>query len=157
MATTVEVPDGVGASALLAIPHVRSVHKDRLYEPRLFASRDVLNATGAYARLGAAQLTDAGKGVRVALLDAGVYIKHAMFNDTNMSWPDDVPAPGRGDTTNTNAKVPVSRLYEDPEMPPYSGDSKSYPAWYASMHGIQFAASPSHLPGRRGFHIAHRK
>ena len=135
------VAEGQDARVLRRLPHVRAVYEDRRYTPQLYASRDVLNVSGA-CRLANVTAAAAGRGVRVAMLDAGAYVRHEMFAGPNASWPPDIPRPGRGDTTNTNAKVPVSRLYDDPDVPPYSGDNMSYPSLHSSTHGILFV--PTH-------------
>ena len=134
-AWTVNVAEERDVEALRGLPHVRAVHEERLYAPQLYASRAALNVPAAWRALNVTA-ADAGRGVRVALLDAGAYVQHEMFAGTNATWPSDIPRPGRGDTSNTNAKVPVSRLYADPDVPPYAGDNMSYPSPHASTHGI---------------------
>lgn len=147
-----DVAEGQDAGVLRRLPHVRAVYEDRVYTPQLYASRDVLNVTGAYRVANVTAAADAGRGVRIAVLDAGVFVKHEMFAGANATWPQDIPSPGRGDTTNTNAKVPVSRLYADPDMPPYSGDNMSYPSQHSSTHGILFEAH-TQRDRQRSMHI----
>ena len=81
-------------------------------------------------------IKDAGKGIKIAVVDHGIYTKHPMFDDTGMEYPTDGEYP-MGEIENCNKKVIVSRLYTYPGYPPSAEDNHTYPSSDASSHGTQ--------------------
>ena len=57
----------------------------------------------------------AGAGIKVAVIDSGIYIYNPCFNDAGYSYPPGFP---KGDTRYTNKKVIVARAYFRPDDPP---------------------------------------
>ena len=107
-AISVNIPDDVSEEearlTLSQLPHVAGVFRERQYRPRLFGTIPQIRAKEAWEVVGAGgSAAAAGAGVRIAIVDAGITSAHAMFSGAGMSFPSDIPSPGRGETTNTNA------------------------------------------------------
>ncbi|ADN74876.1 peptidase S8 and S53 subtilisin kexin sedolisin [Ferrimonas balearica DSM 9799] len=69
----------LNASEIAAIPVVKAVFPERYYSVSLDASQDLINAPVLWERLG--QPNHAGKGVKIAIIDSGIYPEHPMFSD----------------------------------------------------------------------------
>ncbi|MDW7992086.1 MAG: S8 family serine peptidase, partial [Anaerolineae bacterium] len=59
----------------------------------------------------------AGEGLKIAVIDSGIYIYNPCFADTG--YPDYPPGFPKGDTRYTNKKVIVARAYFRPDDPPH--------------------------------------
>jgi len=58
----------------------------------------------------------AGQGLKIAVIDSGIYIYNPCFDDTGYTYPSGFP---KGDTRYTNKKVIVARAYFRPDDPPH--------------------------------------
>jgi len=58
----------------------------------------------------------AGQGLKIAVIDSGIYIYNPCFDDTGYTYPPGFP---KGDTRYTNKKVIVARAYFRPDDPPH--------------------------------------
>ncbi len=58
----------------------------------------------------------AGQGLKIAVIDSGIYIYNPCFNDAGYTYPPGFP---KGDTRYTNKKVIVARAYFRPDDPPH--------------------------------------
>ena len=139
-AISVEVgddPDEIAQaiSTIKKLPGVVSVSQEQKYTPSLYSSRETMGAIEAWNELGDG-IKDAGKGIKVAVVDTGIYTKHAMFDDTGMEYPTDGDYP-MGEIENCNKKVIVSRFYINPDNLPIASDNHSYPSIKTSSHAIQ--------------------
>ena len=144
-AITIRVPDAEAKYAMRIIrllPGVVAVTEDHRYKLLLHSSRSAIGAFDAWRDLNSTEL-NAGAGVKVAVMDSGIYTKNAMFSDTGMAYPADgsnISYP-QGEASNCNKKVIVSRMYIDPDNLPVSSDRHSYPSLLSSTHGTHCAST----------------
>ena len=141
-AVTINVPDNEVKYAIRTLKKytgVVSVSEEQHYKLRLHMSRNTIGTFDAWRELGSTE-KNAGAGVKVAVLDTGIYTPNDMFSDLNMEYPTGEDYP-RGEVENCNKKVIVSRAYFNPENPPAFYDNHSYPAANSSNHGIHCAST----------------
>ena len=112
---------------LMLIPGVRKVEREHKFKSDTFQSLDQIGATAVYEAFGMSEL-DAGKGIKIAVTDAGNYVKNRMMDDEGFSLPEDIPS-DRGEMENVNNKLIVSKLFGELEH--------SYPSETEECHGIQ--------------------
>lgn len=110
-AVVVQVPHSVQKSQLEALPGVKKVYHDKQYYPLMDRSPQTIQAPEVWATLQGRE--QAGKGIRIAVIDTGIASDHAMFSDSHMAAPalqvdDDYCA--LVDTTFCNNKVIVARI-----------------------------------------------
>ncbi len=88
------------------VPGVRAVRPTRTFRLLLDGAVPLINAIPAWSLLNGDQ--NAGKGMRIAVIDTGVDINHPMLQDPSLTAPAGFP---RGDAQLTNGKVIVARNY----------------------------------------------
>jgi subtilisin family serine protease len=59
-------------------------------------------------------IDNAGAGVKIAIIDSGIDVDHAGFQDASLAIPDGFPRATDSDLAFTNHKVIVARSYADP-------------------------------------------
>src|SRR4051794_22729207 len=99
--------DDAKADRLASIPGVRKVYPVRTFHMMLDHALPLHRVPEAWTQVG---IANAGKGVRIAIIDSGVDIGHPGFQDGGFTAPDGFP---RGDPNYTNNKVIVARSYVD--------------------------------------------
>lgn len=133
---------GVAASAaiarLQAMPGVAAVYPELRYELNMFDSIPQIGADKLWASplLGGQQ--NAGKGMKIAIIDSGIKIDNPFFNPAGFSYPPGYP---KGDTAHTTPKVIVARAYFRPDLPPLAGEESPEPGPTASSHGTHVAGT----------------
>ncbi len=99
-------------SELMSIPGVAAVRPMRRYQPRLNRALQLMNAPAAWNLVGGA--ANAGKGMKIAILDSGIDNNHPAFQDSSLPMPAGFPICS-GFSGNckdfTNSKVIVARSY----------------------------------------------
>src|SRR6266850_1050164 len=85
---------------VLHVQYLPPVHR------KLDRALDLVRASAAWSALGGQQ--NAGKGVRIAILDTGIDQDHAAFQDASLQPPSGFP---KGEADYTNSKVIVARSY----------------------------------------------
>jgi uncharacterized protein (TIGR03437 family) len=100
------------AEALRALPGVLDVIRDFPAKRHLNRALDLVNAPAAWTAIGGQQ--NAGKGVKIGVLDSGIDNNHPAFKDPSLAMPSGFPkcAPQWCDAY-TNSKVIVARSYVD--------------------------------------------
>lgn len=99
-------------SELAAIPGVRAVKPMRRFKPTMNAATQVINAGAAWSALGG--VSNAGKGIKIGIIDSGIDQTHPAFANTDLSMPSGYPHCTSGhseDCAFTNKKVIVARSY----------------------------------------------
>ena len=133
---------GVAASAamerLQAMPGVAAVYPEQHYQLNMYASIPQIGADKLWnSRLIGGQ-QNAGKGIKIAMIDAGIKIDNPFFNPAGFSYPPGYP---KGDTAHTTPKVIVARAYFRPDLPPLAGEETPEPGPTASSHGTHTAGT----------------
>ena len=81
----------------------------------------------------------AGQGLKIAVIDSGIYIYNPCFNDAGYTYPPGFP---KGDTRYTNRKVIVARAYFRPDDPPHPVDDAPNPLEHPWVtHGSHVAGT----------------
>eukprot|EP00727_Mastigamoeba_balamuthi_P000557 m51a1_g10499 putative peptidase s8 and s53 subtilisin kexin sedolisin (1916) ;mRNA; f:103766-111067 len=142
-AVAVNVPagtDDVGHAVerMRSLPGVVNAWPDAQHRPDLYES---LRFTGVALIPQVLPRGEGGRGMRVAVVDGGTNRDVPMMSGAGFAWPDDIPAPGRGETDNCNAKLVVSRLYADPSDPPAEDSAHSWPGPRDSSHGVHTSST----------------
>ncbi len=133
----VRVPryDEETVSRLLGVPGVKAVYPDVVFLPASYESR-VIHAQELGRQLGEQQ-AQAGQGVRIAILDSGIAVDHAMFDATGWEYPSGYP---KGWPLYVTPKVITARAYFRPSDPPVAGEDTPSPGAAGSPHGTHAAA-----------------
>lgn len=107
-ALIVQIPDAQ-AGSLASIPGVVRVHPARQFRMLLDHALAVHRAFDAWNQVGA---SNAGAGIKIAIIDTGIDIGHPGFSDASFSAPAGFPLVNSvGDLSYTNNKVIVARSY----------------------------------------------
>ena len=112
---------------LMVIPGVKKVEREHKIKLDTFQALDQIGATAVYEAFGMEEL-DIGKGLKIAVIDDGNYVKTKMMDDEGFSLPLDLPS-NRGEMENVNNKLIISRRY--------GSYTASYQNRSESTHGIQ--------------------
>ncbi|MGH9185947.1 MAG: S8 family serine peptidase, partial [Acidimicrobiales bacterium] len=128
------------AAAVRAMPGVRAVTPDVAFQLDMYATPEQIGAPALWAQLGGQK--HAGEGVKVAIIDTGVFVKYdengdyagnPCFDDDGYTAPAGYPV---GDTRFTNNKVIAARAYFRPDDAPIAGeDTPIQGTAEASPHG----------------------
>jgi uncharacterized protein (TIGR03437 family) len=100
---------------LRAIPGVQSVTPMRRLRARLNRAEQLADASSAWNAVGGQ--SNAGKGIKIAILDSGIDLANPAFHDSSLTAPSGFPLcsgfPGSGTSCSayTNSKVIVARSY----------------------------------------------
>ena len=94
---------------LKSMPGVEAVIPLRSYRRVLNRAVPLMNAPGAWNALGG--VDNAGRGVKIAILDTGIDQNHPAFRDPTLTPPQGYPICSGGDCAFTNNKVIVARSY----------------------------------------------
>nr|WP_283103816.1 S8 family serine peptidase [Shewanella gelidii] len=76
---------GLSLEQLAALPGVKSVYPETMYEAQMDASHDVINSEAMWSAVSGVE--NAGKGIRVAVIDGGIRPENPMFSDEGFEAP----------------------------------------------------------------------
>jgi subtilisin family serine protease len=124
------------AAEVRELPGVRAVTPDIPFQLDMFATPAQIGAPAVWEQLGGTE--KAGRGVKVAIIDSGIYTPNPCFDDTGYSTPRGFP---KGDTRFTNNKVIAARAYFRPDDPPTAGNDTPLPGPDSSPHGTHVAGT----------------
>jgi minor extracellular serine protease Vpr len=116
----VDLPEE-NAAKLSSVPGFKSSHRARRYDIALDQASIVHKFPQAYSQVGGA--SNAGAGIKIAVIDSGIDITQPAFSDTGFQAPGGFPlADSTADKSLTNNKVIVARSYvslfsTDPNSP----------------------------------------
>jgi subtilisin family serine protease len=147
----VTAPDS-RVSEMLAIPGVAGVRPMHRFKPNLNAATRLMNAPTAWNTVGGQ--TNAGKGIKIAVLDTGIDQTHPAFQDSSLSMPAGFPICDTGNqsvcSNFTNNKVIVARSYArqlstayvtDPNNPAAQSQPDDYTPRDRMGHGTAVASA----------------
>jgi subtilisin family serine protease len=137
------------ASLARRLPGVRQVTEEEPVELFMDTAAERMELPGAWSDPRVGGRADAGKGIRVGIIDAGVAGDHPMFDDTGFQAPPGFPKATRrvgdqvddlsaGAETMVNNKVIVSRVYVNPEIARQPGGDQITP-YPGNTHGTHVA------------------
>ncbi len=129
------------AAKVETLPGVKTVVPDQAYHLLMDHSLPWIGAPQMWAQLGGA--TEAGRGVKVAVIDTGIYISNTFFNPAGFSYPAGFP---KGEVKYTTPKVIAARAYFRPDDPPAPGHETPLP-------GLPVIRNPF-APFWHGSHVA---
>lgn len=118
------------------IPGVAGVYKDRIYQPTMYSSLELINAEALWNNPGINGFENAGAGIKVASMDGGVHHNSPMFSGEGFTYPEGFGENGLGDITNNNGKIIVSRAYFRTDDGPVAGDENVWPGENGTSHGV---------------------
>lgn len=107
--------------SLMSNPAVKNVYADQIRYATMDASLDLINAPGVWSALPGGTQATAGAGVKVAVIDSGLFVDNPMFDGTGFVAPPGYPL-GFCATNPTdpffqcNGKVIAARAYFDPAL-----------------------------------------
>jgi len=138
-------------SEMLSIPGVAAVRPMRRYRATLNRATQLMNAPAAWNTVGGP--SNAGKGMKIAILDSGIDNNHPAFQDSSLSVPAGFPiCAGFTDDCKlfTNSKVIVARSYvkqlamanvTDPNNPAAQSQPDDYTPRDRLGHGTAVASA----------------
>ncbi len=110
------------AAKVGTLPDVKAVVADQAYHLLMDHSLPWIGAPQMWAQLGGAE--QAGRGVKAAVIDTGIYISNTFFNPVGFSYPSGFP---KGEAKYTTPKVIAARAYFRPDDPPAPGHETPLP------------------------------
>ena len=115
---------------------VKNVYQDYIHHSQLYTSTALINAPVVWNSDAIGGIGNAGAGIKVASMDAGLHRDAPMFSGEGYEYPDGYGPDGLGLTANNNGKIIVSRAYYRPWDPPLAGDANPWPGEEGSSHGV---------------------
>lgn len=95
--------------AMAAIPGVKRVELVKEYFATTNASVPLINSPMLWSKLGGA--SNAGQGIKIAILDTGIDITNPLFSDTGYAAPAGFPRSNNSSGSLTNNKVIVAKSF----------------------------------------------
>lgn len=116
------------------LPGVASIAPDRAYRQQVYPDVEQMGATALWEQAGGPGT--AGAGVKIAIVDSGIYLPNPSFNPAGFSYPEGFP---KGDSRYTTPKVIVARNYIRADDPAKPGEDTPLPK--SGGHGSHVAAT----------------
>ncbi len=128
-----------------SLPAVKGVVRLRRFRRELNQANQLVNAPTAWGSLAGSQ--NAGRGIKIAILDTGIEQTHPSFQDDTLSMPAGYPLCSGSDCAFTNNKVIVARSYvrqlaagSDPANPARDSRPDDYSPRDRAGHGTAAAS-----------------
>ncbi|HEY3163370.1 MAG TPA: S8 family serine peptidase [Candidatus Limnocylindrales bacterium] len=127
---------------------VVAVEYNVLYRPDMSESYKLINAAGAWAAAGGR--ADAGRGVKVGIIDSGVDYRHPFFDPAGFSYPAGFPKCDAADTAggacaNVSPKVIVAKVFYNKNN---QTDYDALPVADVGSHGTHVAGTVAGVTGK---------
>jgi len=138
-------PDEQAQLKLFKIPGVKQVFRQQIYYPDMYASLPLIDAPAMWEALGGQDVS--GEGLKVAVIDTGIYITNTCFNPAGYTYPAGFPKMDTDKPAATNAKVIAARAYFRPDDPPVAGDEGTWAGPQGSSHSTHVGGTIACVPG----------
>ena len=104
------IVDATDPAQLASTPGVKRVYAVRLFHPVLDRAVQLHKVVDAWNQIGGSD--QAGAGIKIAIVDTGVDVSHAGFQDSSLTAPDGFPRFNQAaDRAYTSGKIIVARSY----------------------------------------------
>ncbi|NJN68374.1 MAG: S8 family serine peptidase [Chloroflexaceae bacterium] len=123
---------------LRALPGVAGVYPEQGRELTMFSSLPLMHTETLWNHPSIGGQGNAGAGIKVAVIDTGIEVRHPFFDPQGYQYPPGYP---KGDTAHTTPKVIVARAYFRPDMPPLEGSETPAPGPKDGSHGTHVAGT----------------
>ncbi len=136
------------AASLASLPGVKAVVPQHIFKRKLNRVGALMDLAPAWTAVGGSQ--NAGKGIKIGIIDSGIDITHPALQDSSLSAPSGFPKCNvASDCTNfTNSKVIVARSYvtllaapSSPSNPALDDRPDDYTARDRDGHGTALAVA----------------
>lgn len=141
LAVTLPEADEQAGRWLSRLPGVKTAYRQQAYYPDMYASLPLIDAPTLWGQVGGQ--SEAGRGIKIASIDAGIYAGNDCFDPTGYSYPPGFP---KGDTSVTTEKVITARAYFRSDDPPTPGDEGTLPGENGSSHGTHTSGTMACVP-----------
>ena len=140
--------NGAAIGKLAKNADVLSVEYNALYRPDMSESHKLINAAGAWAAAGGR--ADAGRGVKVGIIDSGVDYRHPFFDPAGFAYPAGFPKCDAANTAggackNVSAKVIVAKVFYNKNN---QTDYDALPVADVGSHGTHVAGTVAGVVGK---------
>ncbi len=129
---------------LLRIPGIKRVFRQEIYYPDMYASLPLIGAPAMWEALGGQNVS--GEGLKVAVIDTGIYITNTCFTPTGYTYPAGFPKMDTDKPAATNEKVIAARAYFRPDDPPVEGDEATWAGPRGSSHATHVGGTIACVP-----------
>jgi minor extracellular serine protease Vpr len=117
--------------------YVKAVEYVTLYRQDMSESHNIINADGAWGYAGGR--SDAGRGIKVGIIDTGIDQDHPFFDPSGFSYPAGFP---KGNTAYTTPKVIVARVFNN------KLNQSGFTAEAIQEHGTHVAGTVAGVTGK---------
>lgn len=140
--------NGAAIGKLANHTDVAVVEYNALYKPDMSESYKLINAAGAWASAGGR--AEAGRGVKVGIIDSGVDYRHPFFDPAGFSYPAGFPKCDAADTAggacnNVSPKVIVAKVFYNKNN---QTDYDALPVADIGSHGTHVAGTVAGVVGK---------
>ena len=140
--------NGAAIGKLANSADVLSVEYNALYRPDMSESYKLINAAGAWAAAGGR--ADAGRGVKVGIIDSGVDYRHPFFDPAGFSYPAGFPKCDAADTAggackSVSPKVIVAKVFYNKNN---QTNYDALPVADVGSHGTHVAGTVAGVTGK---------
>ncbi|MBN2390756.1 MAG: S8 family serine peptidase [Anaerolineae bacterium] len=130
---------------LFKVPGIKQVFRQEIYYPDMYASLPLIGAPAMWAELGGQDMS--GEGLKVAVIDTGIYITNTCFTPDGYAYPEGFPKMDTDKPAATNEKVIAARAYFRPDDPPVTGDGGTWAGAHGSSHATHVGGTIACVPG----------
>lgn len=144
---TVNLPeaDAQASRWLSRLPGVKAVFAEQAHYLDMYASLPLIDAPTLWGMVGGQ--SEAGKGIKVAVIDTGTHPDNDCFDPTGYEYPEGYPLFDTDKAYTVTEKIIVARAYFREDDPPLAGDEGTWPGTNGSSHGTHTGGTMACVPG----------
>ncbi len=129
---------------LSRLPGVKAVFAEQAHYLDMYASLPLIDAPTLWGMVDGQ--SEAGKGLKVAVIDTGTHPDNDCFDPTGYEYPDGYPLFDSDKPYTVTQKIIVARAYFRDNDPPLAGDEGTWPGTNGSSHGTHTAGTVACVP-----------